>query len=344
MMNSELINKIKNNGFFTHFTSSDYKQQDELGFDILHYAILFGDEKVVNKILKNKSLLPQPLIVDEYMFVYDYSFLAALLKKESLAKELKDLSPYTRDSLHCLEVMERIYKAFDNTIKTEQYTIRKLRELSKNAQPIKKNQLKERIRQLNNTIEIQRRLNENILNDITEARETLDRCRKIYQIDFEKFKEKLTTAPEIISIILFYIKNFHEFNIAESTIEFEYKGAMFYVSQELYRKFKNTENNKTKSDNSYKGYKKTYSKQNYYSNGDGFSNNKSYTANEKTDGEKPYGDHWFSDEAWKNIDVLRREYRVLAKNYHPDNHPEKIKIFMSIQAERSIILDRLKYK
>lgn len=343
MMNSELINKIKNNGFFTHFTSSDYKQQDELGFDILHYAILFGDEKVVSKILKNKYLLPKPLIVDEYMFVYDYSFLASLLNKESLANELKDLSPYTRDSLHCLEIMERIYTAFENTIKTEQYTIRKLRELSKKAQSIKKNQLKERIRQLNNLIDVQRRLNDNILNDIEEARETLDRCRKIYQIDFEKFKEKLSTAPEIISVLIFYIKNCHDFNTANSTIEFEYKGVRFNISQEIYRKFNNSDN-KTKRDNSYKENKKTDSKQNYYNSGNKFSNNKSYTTNEKTDDVKPYGDHWFSDEAWKNIDVLRREYRVLAKNYHPDNHPEKIKIFMSIQAERSIILDQLKYK
>lgn len=52
--------------------------------------------------------------------------------------------------------------------------------------------------------------------------------------------------------------------------------------------------------------------------------------------DKPlYGNSWFSNDAHHNIDVLKSEYRRLAKTYHPDicKLPNSNQLFQSISAE-----------
>lgn len=59
---------------------------------------------------------------------------------------------------------------------------------------------------------------------------------------------------------------------------------------------------------------------------------------------KPYGDKWFSPQARRDRNVLRREYRELGKKYHPDNNknPNVTTIFQDIMAERMEILSNYK--
>lgn len=57
---------------------------------------------------------------------------------------------------------------------------------------------------------------------------------------------------------------------------------------------------------------------------------------------KPYGENWFSPEAYTDIAVMKREYRKLAAKYHPDNAEYDSEVFVSIQAEKSAIMDALK--
>lgn len=59
---------------------------------------------------------------------------------------------------------------------------------------------------------------------------------------------------------------------------------------------------------------------------------------------RPYGDKWFSPEANKNLTLLRKEYAILAKKYHPDNYNGSVKIFVEIQEERANILSAHKFQ
>ena len=58
---------------------------------------------------------------------------------------------------------------------------------------------------------------------------------------------------------------------------------------------------------------------------------------------RPYGNNWFSPEAHKNLRVLRKEYHLLAKQYHPDlcSHPRSKEIFQEILNERASILETI---
>ena len=38
---------------------------------------------------------------------------------------------------------------------------------------------------------------------------------------------------------------------------------------------------------------------------------------------KKYGCSWFSEDAHRNVGLLKKEYRVLSKQYHPDMKSEK---------------------
>lgn len=56
---------------------------------------------------------------------------------------------------------------------------------------------------------------------------------------------------------------------------------------------------------------------------------------------KPYGNEWFSKEAHTDLAILKKEYRILVKKYHPDQfkHIRAKEIFQDIMAEREEILD-----
>lgn len=58
----------------------------------------------------------------------------------------------------------------------------------------------------------------------------------------------------------------------------------------------------------------------------------------------PYEGSWFSEEAHRNLTVLKKEYRSLVKQYHPDNASEEgnSAIFQKIMSERAEIIAALK--
>lgn len=58
---------------------------------------------------------------------------------------------------------------------------------------------------------------------------------------------------------------------------------------------------------------------------------------------RPYGNSWFSPEAHKKLKALRKEYHLLAKQYHPDlcSHPRSKEIFQEILNERASILETI---
>ena len=57
-----------------------------------------------------------------------------------------------------------------------------------------------------------------------------------------------------------------------------------------------------------------------------------------------YGDSWFSPQAHIANNVLKKEYRILVKQYHPDvnKNPESSKIFLQIQKEYDTLLNQFK--
>lgn len=67
---------------------------------------------------------------------------------------------------------------------------------------------------------------------------------------------------------------------------------------------------------------------------------------EKSSDPTLYPGSWFSEKAHENITVLKEEYRVLVKKYHPDSSgsDKTAKIFLRIVDERADILDRMAKK
>jgi hypothetical protein len=57
--------------------------------------------------------------------------------------------------------------------------------------------------------------------------------------------------------------------------------------------------------------------------------------------EKPYGSHWFSSQAYRDLKILHKEYLKLAKEYHPDvsTYPFSQQVFQEILQERETIIE-----
>lgn len=335
-MNRELINKIKSNNIFTIFSPDEYNQHDELGFDILHYAILFGNDNVVNKILKKDELLPKP-VIENYELIYDYSFIASLLGRKGISEKLINNSLYVRDSYICYERLAHSHRSIENSIKAHKRSIERNRKALKSADALNRSQIKTRIKQANNLISLQEKYCELVIDDIKEAESTVARCREFYKEKVCDFKNNLSNTPQIIKLFFDFYSDYQNYNDSEQKIGYFFYGFKFQISESWYLKY-NLEKEQTQYNQSSNNKEQS---QNYYNNKSNGQSERKSTQHDKED-DKPYGDHWFSDAAWKNIDIMRKEYRVFAKKYHPDNHPEKIKTFMSIQAERAIILDLLK--
>lgn len=58
-------------------------------------------------------------------------------------------------------------------------------------------------------------------------------------------------------------------------------------------------------------------------------------ADEVSGVKKPFGDSWFSAEAHGDPEALKKEFRILAKQYHPDTAelPDTTELFQEISAE-----------
>jgi hypothetical protein len=327
-MNYKLKEKIQNNNLFTIFTSEDFSQHDELGFDILHYALLFGSDSVVSKVLKKKDLLPKP-VINVFFLAYDYSYIATILGRDNFVEQLSNVSVYVRDSLRCYEQLNKNKKVLDNTIRSERRRAENYRKSTRTNQSINKSLASAKIKQINDLIRVQSRFIALIEDDIIEAENTVSRCRSLYASKLDEFKKSSTSAPGIVKLILYYYKNWSDYDYSDHKIDFYFCGYNFLISEKWFKQFIPSSENNNHRDNSNKHTDE--------------SANSSYQSKDNSEEDiKPHGNHWFSKEAWNNIDALRKEYRTLAKKYHPDNHPEKIRTFMSIQSERSVILERLK--
>ena len=55
--------------------------------------------------------------------------------------------------------------------------------------------------------------------------------------------------------------------------------------------------------------------------------------------ERPFGDSWFSEKAHTDVEMLKKEFRELAKKYHPDVSAEAqaADIFKEISAEYDLL-------
>ncbi len=105
---------------------------------------------------------------------------------------------------------------------------------------------------------------------------------------------------------------------------FYFHDTFFCMTQKMFQTIHVSAAQNSEKETSYKGEKET-----------------SYRGKKETSnkGEKPYGKHWFSDEAYKDEKVLKKEYRELVKKYHPDCNPSGVKYFIEIQMERASIME-----
>ncbi len=164
---------------------------------------------------------------------------------------------------------------------------------------------------------------ENLTEMLAEIEQEIESARKRSVEDvkntIENFKK---TNDEFIRTVLKVYEDINLFtqrNTIEGGMLLEYRGILFWLSTELYESVKESIRNNTEEEQ---------------------------TSSNKTDENvtigtvtKPNGDKWFSDDARKDVAILRCEYFELAKKYHPDVFSGDRLIFLDIQKERAEILE-----
>ena len=148
----------------------------------------------------------------------------------------------------------------------------------------------------------------------------IKRCREIYDrfIDERVNAIKTSKHPFVRTIIEFYQNPSYLLQYLNGSlidyVVIDLKGYHFFVSRALAEEIEKWE---------------------YIGN--------NCVGNEKQhQGQKLYGDSWFSENAHKDAYILTMEYRDLAKIYHPDVNLEYEGIFTEINVERAEIIEKMK--
>lgn len=329
---------------------------DGIGFNILHYAIIMGDNETVSECLKNYRK-----IVDHHREScatysynpFDYVIIAEFIGNTEFAEQInetigsvgrllrtkKSLERYIgiREGLHSIAQLysnnmgSSIREARRNTSKYDYANQVKYKDLQDEKEEFDE--------ELNNDSEF-----------IDKLKEDLEEVERQIQYERESFypnlREKVLLFSRESDPYISAIRNFYEkpddlykaLNASVDDVKIVWGDGFFYYSikdvfefdwekHEYSNHKKNAENNKSSSGNS--SNRTSHSKR---------------TSNEKRERKcsRPYVNRWFSPEAYKDYKKLRIEYRELAKKYHPDNNTGCEDIFKEINSEREIIMERLR--
>lgn len=298
---------------------------DSIGFNILHYAILNNNVKVIQNIMRKKELLPKPIINDKRAMIYDYSFLATYLGYPQIATLVIDASPYLAAITNCKKILEnKLYLANSSIIAYNQ-EISVYNRLIRTCKDInRKKQLRNKIEQCKISIVSRKKYVENIMCDLAEIKIEIARLTEIYNENIKWLREYIQNvkAPYIDYLLQIYknpteIENILKTEEADRIIYY-FGGNPVSIPNRIYKLYFEQRTNH-------------YEKETYEEKKSGIEY-----------GKKPYGNHWFSDAAYGDIDLLRKEYHILVKMYHPDNECPDVNIFIEIQQERAYILDNMK--
>lgn len=303
----------------------------------LHYSLILKDDATTRLIMeKIDKLHTLPNETNENLkIIYHYAVLCILTNQPEYLAQIAEY--YKEEDVKPLLTNRRLLNAI---LKTKEFALTQtnttIRTLEKNIKDARRSetysnlQLEEIQHKIDQFHDLKENLQEAINNtkkDIFEIENTIKSCM------YSKYSEicKVLILENSIAVQLFH-KIYCSADILYSCLSSapeEREFVFIYDSQFCFNKkilqfYKNEDNTQ----------KKTHS-QNFQEKNTNQRNHKKENIN------KPYGNRWFSNSAYTDLNILRKEYHALAKKYHPDNCPNQdtTPIFMDIELERSIILD-----
>lgn len=358
---SDIWNKIKASD---KYDEEWINRRDAFGFNALHYGILLDNKKLTRQLAKRHDELPMVTNDDiDFYCAHEYSFLCAFLKKYDFETYFEFVCNTPE-----LEVLLRTKKKLETKRDVYQSVINRLRsrlttmdgEFNKIKRRTDSSSIKFKEysgnyytnrdvlrRQINSKMICLRLIEEyfkDIYYEIEDAtkRHFIRQCEYVDTINIKSSRGFFYTC--------YFYKNCENVSVNlgvewENFVCEELFGEWFQVPNDLKEKWKTVND-----ENSEQYYEQSHeSRQNSQTNFTGKGekdNKKSNQRAEKHDNvgqtiNKPFGNSWFSPEAHSDMKVLRKEYNVLAKRFHPDNDPNGAEIFISIQEERCKIIDGL---
>lgn len=335
-----VFNNINNHEKTFHNEWLSYS--DSLGLTPLHYSLILKNDAATDYIITRlNKLTPLPKDINEELkTLYNYAVLCILTGKEKYLVEIaeyymdEDVKPLITNK-HLLEMIlkakEFAYNQSTNTIRTLETNIRDSQH-SGNYDDSRIEEIRIKIEQLCNFRQELKEMISNTKSDIREIDDTIKKCMFLkYSKICEQLMQKNTLGNKLFYEI--YMSPDILYSCISSTPE---ERELVYIYNTQFCINKNVlhfDNHKNPNNNTATG-----DKQKKTSNFTDVNNEKE----EKII--KPYGNKWFSDAAYNDMHILRKEYHILAKKYHPDNYTNQnaTKIFMDIESERSLILAKFK--
>ena len=362
-------------------TKSALSWIDGIGLDCLHYAIIFGNEAELDFCLKNHKWLPRHTDSSEsrYLELMDYSLAAELAGRRDLAIKIEEsigtvgaLIQVRKNIERAIKIREYVNQKAETYTRSAERTIkmaRKRMNSSDYAEYIRIREADEKIERQKESIDANVDKINTLKDDLMETEREIDEARKRFIRRLSESADYYRSSHDLyinsIKRILENGKALEDIlNLSETTITvdeyidnfyFETANGFFFVwgadcwTKQIYRDSQESskQNSGTESSDRQKTHRnenKTESQKKAADSkqGNNTSHREKFQKSEKRDkASKKYGTSWFSEDAHKDYRTLQREYRNLAKEYHPDVGRWNENVFKEINQERADILGRM---
>lgn len=306
---------------------------DGFGLTPLNYAILLNNrqkvEEITELLLNSKH---SKNLSDEISDIYDYGVLCVLADKMNYINDVAVLSREMHpliENRKKLQVILKIKKAAYNAQKRSVSNMDAAYRRARNAGKYDEEQLERGEQKLREAKESLYRFEMDINaleRDIEENEDEIYRMGRVLISKYSEVARRIKNGKSLLEKVIRWLYSSPEalyealnIQISESRL-YRNEGLYFNIPKKMFE-----DEQKQGSSSEGKQYQERREKE------------KQETASQQ----KKYGNRWFSPEAYADINVLRKEYHILAAKYHPDNNPDGVEIFLEIQEKRSTILDML---
>lgn len=293
------------------------KKCDFFGLTALHYAIITCNEEIAMKGIKlsDDSSKLNLFLADMNDQLYDYAALAFLLNNKKLGDFLLDSTGEIALVRKRIKNLERLLKlrelSYNQELRFYTEGNKRIREARRNA-PDRVDAAEriaageDRINTLKNHLESSKCMIEDLKAEIRELQDQIEQMKNSYRANLSQNIERLKRS----SLYQFYVN-------PKLLSQYLKETDRHIVIQEVNGRY-TIDVDSIRMDDLFRGE----SQFDY--------------------GEKPYGDSWFSPDAHRDYDTLKKEYRQYAKKYHPDILGGSAAVFNEIGIERDAIIEGLK--
>lgn len=319
------------------------KIKDNFGFDALHYAIILGKESIIDKLLDTEIYATNDFSADANLTenILNYGVLAELCNYDKAFTVSYKTSEFILSQQKTLKVMERRLKARQVQVaiqrKAESMYSQGMSQASRTQNREMYNDCKEKHYNAKQLIKDTEEIIRDIEAEISEFKNELFSYIQSIKTEIRSFISQLSDCNnEYISLVLNLIKKPQDFisilNSDDSKL-YIYDNISFVLFDGMIVNIPYMDmslNNPTEDFDDF--WKEKEPEAGEFEKED---------IEEYVSTKRPYGDSWFSPKAHSDEGILKREYRKLAKMYHPDvNKTKESKIiFQEISNERADILD-----